>query len=120
MGKQRVALEYDADVALVGGQTGDVPIRQQELAGIGPDKTGQSHEQRGLARPRRPQQSEEFASLNVERDIIQRDVGPIGLGHAGDGDRERLHDGLERLELMHHRLSDSSFHRKLFERPRRS
>ena len=80
---------------LLGARARNVAIVQQEPAGIGPDKPGQSHEQRGLAGSGWPEQREEFASLNVERDIVQRDVRPIGLAHAVDGDPETFHHVLQ-------------------------
>src|SRR5690606_24572966 len=55
-----------------------------------PDEARQNHQERGLARTRGPEQGQELAASNVEVDVVQGMETAVGLGHAAEGDGQRL------------------------------
>jgi hypothetical protein len=87
VGEQGVVLEHHADVAAVDRLAPDVLAIDPDLAGIGLDEAGNGAQQRGLAAAARPQQAEELAFADLQRDAVQRDDGFVALGDADDVDR---------------------------------
>ena len=70
-GEERVALEHDADVAVLDGHVGDVPSLDEHAAGDGLDEARDGPERRRLAAAGRSQKSEEFALLHMDVDVMQ-------------------------------------------------
>ena len=71
-GKQGVALEHDADVALLYGHAGDVLPLHVHAAGRGLDEPGDGAQRGGLAAAGGPQEGEELPLLHVNVDGMQR------------------------------------------------
>ncbi len=82
--EQRVALEDGRDVAAVGRRAADVDALELDGAGVGPLEAGDHAQRGGLARAARPEQREELALADLERQIGDRGwaAGLVGLGHA--------------------------------------
>ena len=70
-GEQSVALEHDADVAVLDGYVGDVPSLDEDAAGGGLDKARDGPQRGGLAAAGRSQKRKEFALLHVDVDVVQ-------------------------------------------------
>src|SRR6266566_5223742 len=66
VGKQRIALEHDADVALVGGHAGEVGAVEPHPAAVGGQEPGDDAEQRRLATAGRPEQRDELTGADLE------------------------------------------------------
>ena len=66
--KERIALEHEAEVALVGRDAGDVLAVEEHLARPGLRKAGNQAQRRGLAAARRAQQGNELSLL--DRDVV--------------------------------------------------
>ena len=88
VGKEGIVLEDHADVALVGWRQRDVPVAEPDLAAIRTDETGEHHQERGLARTRRPKQCDELAAGDLEADVVERLRASIRLGDVSDRDRQ--------------------------------
>ena len=88
VGKEGIVLEDHADVALVGWRQRDVPVAEPDLAAIRTDETGEHHQERGLARARRPKQCDELAAGDLEADVVKRLCASIRLGDVSDRDRQ--------------------------------
>jgi hypothetical protein len=84
--EQRVVLEDDADVALVGRGEGDVAAAEQDRAGRGLDEAAEDAEQRGLAGAGGAEQRDEFLRRDVERDVVQRPHRSVDLAGRPDLD----------------------------------
>ena len=99
MREQGVGLEHHVHRPLVGRNAGHVLAIQQDAPSIGLQQPRQHPQQRGLPRPGAAQQGEEFAAVDVEADIVHREVAAEPLGHAGDAEqglRIRVAPGLGR------------------------
>jgi hypothetical protein len=74
---QRVVLEHHADVALPGGNAGDVPSADEQLARLVLVEARDEAQQRRLAGARRPEEGEELPGLDGQRDVPQDRGGPV-------------------------------------------
>ena len=84
VGEQRVGLEDDAEVALRRRQPRDVAAADLDRAGVLHLEAGDHAQQRGLAAAGRPEEADELAALDLERDVIERREGAEALGDALD------------------------------------
>ena len=73
MRKQRVALEHHVDRPAVRRHGGDVLAVEQDAPLVRPLEAGKHAKQRGLAAAGRPEQREELAFVDVEREPVDRD-----------------------------------------------
>ena len=71
--EEAVGLEDHAHVALVGGLAEHVSTIDEHLAGVGPLKTGDDPQRRGLATTARAEQGHELPGVNIEIEIVQGD-----------------------------------------------
>jgi hypothetical protein len=60
VGEDRVVLKHHAKAALLRRHCGDILAVDQDSAAVGAHEASDHHQRRGLTRPRRPQQREEF------------------------------------------------------------
>src|SRR5437870_2051614 len=81
VGPERVVLEDHADVTLVGSQLVHAALAEPDLAGVGCPKARDEAEQRRLAAAGRPEQCEELAVGDLERN-------PVDGGHAVEALRD--------------------------------
>ena len=65
---------------LCGGGADHLGVAEANAAVVGPDKAGEHHQQRRLARAGRPEQCQELAAADVEVDVIERADQAVGLG----------------------------------------
>jgi hypothetical protein len=72
--EQRVVLEDRVDVARVGRAPGDVGAGELDAAAVGQLEARDQAQRRRLARPGRPEQREELAARDVEREIASTAV----------------------------------------------
>ena len=86
MRKQRVGLEHHVDRALVGRNARHVLPVQHDAALGRILKPGEHAQQRGLAAAGCAEQGEEFALVDVERQIIDGGEVAENLGDVLDGD----------------------------------
>ncbi|GCC48793.1 hypothetical protein chiPu_0033139, partial [Chiloscyllium punctatum] len=93
MRKQRVVLEHHVDGALVRQHLGDVAAAEQDAALIRRLEAGEHAQQRGLAAAARPEQREELAGADVERELVDRAEIPERLGDALDPQQRHVRDG---------------------------
>jgi hypothetical protein len=84
MGKERIALEHQPDVALRCRNIGDVTAADQHPPGCWLHDTGQQGQRSGFARPARTEQGRKFPRLHVQRNVAQR---PNGAELFGDADK---------------------------------
>ena len=88
--EQRVVLEHRVDVPVERRSIGDVGAVEHGCAPCGRSLEAGDHAQhRGLAGARRPEQREELARADVERDVVDGDDCAEPLGHAAQRDRAR-------------------------------
>ena len=80
VGEEGVALEDGVDLALVGGQFGDVPAVQEDPAGVGPLEAGGDPQHGRLAAAARAEEGEELALLDLEADVVDGLDGAEPLG----------------------------------------
>src|ERR1017187_10220278 len=71
--KQCVVLKYEPDLALANAHVAGVLAVKQHLAGVRRFQPRDYPEQRGLARPRQPQQRDQLAGFDMQVDIVNRD-----------------------------------------------
>src|ERR1700722_253666 len=79
MRKQRVALEHDAEIALLGRPPRDVTTIDENLAARRLLKACNHHQRGCLARAARPEQRQEFASLQGEAHVANH-IGSVAIG----------------------------------------
>ncbi len=84
--EQRVMLEDEADLALARGHVRHVPAVQEDAAVVDLGQAGDGPQQRALAAAARAQQHQEFALLDLERDVIDDRYRLIPLGHLVEDD----------------------------------
>src|SRR6266576_2334330 len=72
MRKQRIILEHEANVALVGGEPGDILAAEKNAPRRWLLESGNHSQRRGLAASRRSEQSEKLARLDLEVEIPDR------------------------------------------------
>ena len=83
MAEQRVVLEHEADLALASVRVGRVlAVEARRCPASGDFEPGDDPQQRRLAGPRRPEQREQFAGLDVEVDVVDGDEAAEALGDA--------------------------------------
>ena len=72
VGKQRVGLEDDAEIAIARGDRGQVGLAEANAAAIGLLKPGDDPQQGGLAAARGPEEADEGALGHLQRDMVER------------------------------------------------
>ncbi len=87
VGEQRVALEHHAHVAPMRRDAQDFPPIDADAAGVGIGEAGDRHQQRCLARPRRPEKRHELAGRDLQRHIGQRREKAVLLAKPADEHR---------------------------------
>jgi hypothetical protein len=75
--EQRVVLEHEPDVALVGRQGHELAAPHLDAATVGPEEAGDDHQQRRLARAGRAEQREELPGPDVEVESRVSRSGPV-------------------------------------------
>ena len=88
IGKQRIGLKDDAEVALRRRQARHVAAADLDCARVLHLEAGDHPQQSGLAAARRPQEADELAALHLERDVIERGEGAEALGGALDSEMD--------------------------------
>ena len=78
-------LKDEADVAVAGRGAGDVFVLVKDRARVGRFQPGDDPQQRGLARPRRPEQRQQRALLDIQADVVERHEIAEALGDVLDG-----------------------------------
>ena len=88
--EERVVLEHETNAALAGVHEGDVAPVQRDAAVIDAGQAGNSAQQRALAAAARPEQHEELAARDLERDVVDDGHAAVAFrdlfeldGHAG-------------------------------------
>jgi hypothetical protein len=71
VGEQLLVLEHHPDPAAVGGNGGEVPAVEAHGTRLGSDETGDHAQQGALATARRPEQGDDLAVADGERDAIE-------------------------------------------------
>jgi len=84
VGEERIGLEDDAEVALGRRQRRHVPALLVDRPGGLRIKARDRAQQRRLAAARRPEETDELALLDVERDVAQRCEGAVAFGEVAD------------------------------------
>ena len=84
MRKQRVALKHHVDRPPIRRHRRQIDTVEQNAAGIRPLETGNQAQQRGLAATRRSEQGEEFAFINIKRELIDDGGAAEALGQRLD------------------------------------
>ena len=81
--EERVVLENEACLALVGGEAGDIAAMEENvpIAGIGEFQAGNDTEQRRLARAAWPKEGDEFALADVEGYLAQGGMEAESFGN---------------------------------------
>ncbi len=74
MREERVALEYDAEAALGRPDGQQIVALEADGAAARLDEARDHLQGRGLAATRRPQQRDELALLDAERQVVDRDL----------------------------------------------
>lgn len=85
MREQRVGLEDQPDIALVGRQPGDVPVADADRAAARLDQPGHHAQYRRLAAARRSEQRDEFALVDRERYVLHDGPATVALDHMVQG-----------------------------------
>ena len=85
--EQRVVLEYEADAAIAGRDPGDVTPVQRDAAVVHFDEAGDGAQQGALAAAGGAEQDEEFALLDLQRDVVDDRMRLIPLGNLVERDR---------------------------------
>src|SRR6202158_3212958 len=70
--EKRVMLKNETDLAIANADVARVLAMKQHLAGVGRFQSRDDSEQRGLARARQSQQRNQFAGLDMQADMINR------------------------------------------------
>ena len=83
-GKQRVVLEYDADVAPVRRDAREVAPADRDRPEFGNEQSGDQAQKRGLAAARRAEQRHELAAADRDAEILQHHGRAETLGDAGN------------------------------------
>ena len=78
--EQRVVLEHEADAAVAGRDPGDVPAVQRDAAVVHLDEAGDGAQQGALAAAGGPEQDQELALLDLQRDVVDDRMRLIPLG----------------------------------------
>ncbi len=73
---ERVGLEHHGDAAVLGLLPGDVALADPDLAGVDVEQAGDGVEQRGLAAAGGPEQDQELAALDLERQPVEHAQRP--------------------------------------------
>ena len=80
VGKQRIRLEDDAEIAQARRDADEACTVLRHFAGIGRLEAGDDPQQRGLAAARRTEKADEFAFVDVQADVVQRQDAAEPLG----------------------------------------
>ena len=86
MREERVVLEDEADVAVLGGHLGDILAVDVHAAAGGIEQSGDDPQQGRLARTAGAQQREELARLDVQVGIVERGHAVVVEADRGGGD----------------------------------
>ena len=70
MGKERIALEYQTNIALIGGQARIILAIDEDLSGIRSNKARDAAQGRRLAAAAWAQQGYQFALFNVQAELL--------------------------------------------------
>ncbi len=84
VGEEGVALEDGVDLALVGGEAGDVAAVEEDAAGVGLLEAGGQAQHGRLAAAARAEKREELALLEAEGDVVDGPDGAEPLGNAAE------------------------------------
>src|SRR5207244_4395460 len=84
--ERRVVLEDEPDAALLRAAAGHLLLGDVDRARVGALEAGDAAQQRRLAGPRRAEQRDERAALDVERDVVERDEVTEALRDVADDD----------------------------------
>ena len=84
MGEEGVALEDRVDLALVGGEVGDVAAVEEDAAGVRLLEAGREAQHGRLAAAARAEEGEELALLDLEGDVVDGLDGAEALGDAAE------------------------------------
>ena len=87
--EERVVLEHEADAAILGSEPGDVAAVEEDLAGVDLGEARDHAQERALAAAARPEQHEELAGRDLERDAVDDRGVAVALGEVLDADRHR-------------------------------
>lgn len=118
MRKQRIGLEDHRDIALIGGQHGDILAADQDTAGGGMLQPRQHAQGRGLAAAGRAEQRDQRAGLDREREIVNgREIAELlfdigeddGAGAMGGHDAAFSCGAAEGTKAVATRFSRRSF-----------
>ena len=88
-GKQRVGLEHDAEIARRRRQVRHVAPADLDHAFVLRVEAGDRAQQRGLAAAGGPEEADELALLDVERDVLQRGELAEALVQVADAQERR-------------------------------
>jgi hypothetical protein len=80
---QRVVLEDHCDVAVLGGQVGDVTVADPDLAAVDLLEAGEHAQRGGLAASRGADEDEELAVLDVDVELVDGGGGVAGVDPGG-------------------------------------
>src|SRR5262249_25549915 len=104
--KQRIALEYHAEIALLRLESRNVDAVEQDLSPVERKKACHPHQERCLAGTGRAKQCLECAGRNAERQVIKRQTRTVALRQTRKleprprpGCRSRSHCGLPTLRF---------------------
>jgi hypothetical protein len=86
VGEQRVVLEDDADVAVLGRHARDRASVDRNLALGRSGESSHHHERGGLARSAGPEERDELAAPDVQIDRIDRRRARVALREAGESE----------------------------------
>src|ERR1700733_8998953 len=79
VGEQRIVLEHDANVALVGWQRRNRTLFNQDLAGVGMQEPSDHHQCRGLAGAGWSKQTQELTLGKLQRQVCNGNVRTVAL-----------------------------------------
>ena len=82
--KQGIALKHHAHFTLVRWRQNDLVFAKPDAAGVRAVEPGDRHQQRGLARTRRPKKREKLATMDIQINRIQRIDRAVSLGQISD------------------------------------
>src|SRR4030095_9760826 len=88
-----VVLEHEPDLAIPRVSVGGVLALERDAALVRRFEAGNHPQKRCLARSRRPEQSEQFAGLDVEVDVVDGDKGSVAFDDAVQFDAHALTSG---------------------------
>jgi hypothetical protein len=106
MREQRVVLEYDTDLAAVRRQRVDGAIADNDLAAALLDEAGDDPEQGGLAATGRAEQRDQFAPLDLQSHVVDREPRAVTVSDAVK--RKRLGSHRNVISTLEHGMGTIS------------